>query len=97
MGSGTYEELCETAVELAYGTISQYPTAYDDWQARPDKHFDWWNAPRGALVFYDTSSDGHVAISLGNGSVISTSVNGAIGIAPIGFFQNPLGWADAPW
>ena len=97
MGSSAYEERCETAVEVAYGTISQYDTAYDNWLARPDKHADWWDAPRGALVFYDTSSAGHVAISLGDGNVISTSVDHRIGIAPVGFFQNPLGWADSPW
>ena len=97
MGSGAYEERCETAVENAFGTSSQFPTARADWDARPDKHTDWWNAPRGALVFYDTSSAGHVAISLGNGTVISTSINHRIGIAPVGFLQNPLGWARAPW
>ena len=97
MGSSAYEELCETAVENAFGTSGVYPTAHANWLARPDKHLDWQDAPRGALVFYDTSSDGHVAISLGNGEVISTSINGRIGIARIGFLQNPLGWAAAPW
>ena len=97
LGSGAYEGLCETTVELAYGTINRYDNARDDWLAQPDKHLDWWNAPRGALVFYDTTSDGHVALSLGNGDVISSSVSGRIGVAPIGFFQNPLGWAEEPW
>jgi hypothetical protein len=97
IGSGAYEGLCETAVELAYGTINQYPSARADWLARPDKHSDWWNAPRGALVFYDTSGNGHVAISIGNGEVVSTSINHRIEVAPVGFLQNPLGWASAPW
>ena len=97
IGSSAYEERCETAVENAYGTSGAYPTAYDNWLARPDKHLDWQDGPRGALVFYNTSSAGHVAISLGNGSVASTSVNGRIGIAPTGYFQNPLGWAAEPW
>jgi hypothetical protein len=97
MGSSAFEGLCETAVENAFGTSSQYPTARANWNARPDQHTDWWNAPRGALVFYDTSASGHVAISLGDGTVISTSINGRIGIAPVGFLQNPLGWARAPW
>ncbi len=96
MGSNAYEERCETAVELAYGTISRYRTAYDDWRSQP-QHGDFANAPRGALVFYDTSADGHVAISLGNGYVASTSVDHRIGIAPIRYFQNPLGWAYEPW
>jgi ribosomal protein L24E len=97
LGSSAYEERCESAVENAFGTTSQYMTARDDWLARPDQHLDWQNAPRGTLVFYSTSADGHVALSLGNGMVISTSVNHRIGIAPVAFFQNPLGWARAPW
>jgi hypothetical protein len=97
IGSSEYEGLCETTVELAYGTMQQYDTARANWNARPDKHLDWWNAPRGALVFYDTSSQGHVAISLGDGEIVSSSVNHRIGVAPVGFFQQPLGWAEAPW
>ena len=61
------------------------------------KHPDWQNAPRGALVFYDTSSAGHVAISLGDGRVVSTSVGDRIGIVATGYFQNPLGWTDSPF
>ena len=45
LGDTQYEELCETAVELAYGTIGRYDTARDDWLAQPDQHLDWWNAP----------------------------------------------------
>ena len=99
-GSGTYEGLCEEAVEIAYGTIRRYPTAYDDWLAQPDQHLDWRDAPRGALVFYKPAIDGvdgHVGISLGNGYVISTSVNHRIGVARIDSFPNPLGWAQEPW
>jgi hypothetical protein len=97
LGDTSYEGLCETTVELAYGTIEKYPTASADWRAQPNKHVDWWNAPRGALVFYNTSADGHVALSLGNGQVVSSSVNHHIDVAQVGFFQNPLGWAPAPW
>ena len=97
MGSTAFEGLCETAVENAFGTREVYATARADWDARPDQHADWQNAPRGSLVFYDTSSNGHVAISLGDGNVISTAANHRIGVVPIGYFQNPLGWARAPW
>ncbi len=41
--------------------------------------------------------DGHVAISLGNGFVISTSAGARIGVSRIDAFQNPLGWAEEPW
>ena len=99
-GSPAYEGLCEEAVEIAYGTIGRYPTAYGDWLAQPDRHGDWQNAPRGALVFYKPEVDGvdgHVAISLGNGYVVSTGVDHGIGVARIDAFANPLGWAPEPW
>ena len=100
LGSTAYEGLCEEAVELAYGTVNRYPTAYADWLAQGDKHSDWQAAPRGALVFYRPDvdgPDGHVAISLGNGFVISTSAGDRIGVSRIDAFQNPLGWAEEPW
>jgi ribosomal protein L24E len=97
LGQATYTGQCELAVENAYGTDSAYANAFSDWNAQPVRHPDWQNAPRGALVFYDTSADGHVAISLGDGRVVSTSVNGRIGIVATGYFQNPLGWAVSPF
>ena len=97
LGNTSYEGRCETTVELSYGTIEKYPTASADWRAQTNKHLDWWNAPRGALVFYNTSGAGHVALSLGNGQVVSSSVNHHIDVAQVGFFQNPLGWAPEPW
>jgi len=96
MGNTSYEGRCELAVENAFGTSGRYPTAIANWNARA-KQYPYTAAPRGALVFYNTSSAAHVAISLGNGQVVSTSVNGRIGIAGIGYFQNPLGWASSPW
>ena len=96
VGSTGYEHQCEKAVENAYGVTSQFGSAIQDWRAR-DQHQPYSAAPRGALVFYNTSANGHVAISLGDGRVVSTSVNGKIGIAPIGYFQRPLGWAPSPW
>jgi hypothetical protein len=96
MGSGHREGQCELAVEEAFGTRGRYATARANWIAR-QQQFPYGAAPRGGLVFYSTSSAGHVAVSLGNGQVVSTSVGGRIGIASIGHFQNPLGWARAPW
>lgn len=98
MGSTAYEEKCELAVENSFGTSGQYATAYSDWQHRA-QHPGSTAAPRGTLVFYKTSASGHVTISLGNGTVISTSAAGhKIGISPItGFFSPLLGWAPSPW
>jgi cell wall-associated NlpC family hydrolase len=95
-GSTAFEGKCELAVENAFGKSGQYPTAIANWNAR-SKRTPYNAAPRGALVFYNTSSSGHVAISLGDGRVVSTSAGGKIGIVPISYFQNPLGWADSPW
>jgi hypothetical protein len=97
-GSTAYEEKCELAVENSFGTSNQYATAYSDWQHRA-QHPNSAAAPRGTLVFYKTSADGHVAISLGNGTVISSSAAGhEIGISPItGWFSPLLGWAPSPW
>jgi cell wall-associated NlpC family hydrolase len=63
----------------------------------PDQHSDWRHAPRGAMVFYDTSSNGHVALSLGDGRVVSSSDHGHVGIVPVDRFRQPLGWAYAPY
>ncbi|MGW4637544.1 hypothetical protein ACWEN6_03400 [Sphaerisporangium sp. NPDC004334] len=95
-GRTDYEGKCELAVENAFGTSGRYATARANWNARAQQQ-PYTNAPRGSLVFYDTSSAGHVAISIGGGNVYSSSANGRIGIEPISYFQRPLGWAYAPW
>jgi hypothetical protein len=97
VGQSVYTGQCELAIENAFGTESVYATAASDWQAQPIKHLDWQNAPRGSAVFWNTGPSGHVAISLGDGLIASTSVDGHIGVVPIGYFQNPLGWVDSPF
>lgn len=96
IGSTTYENWCERAVENAFGTQGHYASAIDDWESQ-QQHADWRHAPRGAMVFYDTSSDGHVALSLGDGRVVSSSAHHRVGIVPVDYFQRPLGWAYAPY
>ena len=95
-GKTNYEGFCERAVENAFGTAHVYASAIANWRARSQQQ-PYTAAPRGSLVFYNTSSNGHVAVSLGNGTVISTSARGQIGSVNIGYFQRPLGWAWAPW
>lgn len=96
IGTTRYEGYCERAVENAFGTQGHYASAIQDWHSQ-DQHSDWRHAPRGAMVFYNTSSNGHVALSLGDGRVVSSSAHGRVGIVPIDHFQNPLGWAYAPY
>jgi hypothetical protein len=95
-GATNYEGLCELAVENAFGTSGRYTTAISNWNSR-DHNFPYLSAPRGTLVFYNTSSAGHVALSIGNGYVISSSAGGHIGVVPSSYFQNPLGWGHSPW
>jgi len=101
LGSTRYEGMCEKAVENAYGVTGRYASAIANWQdrqARSQSRTPYQSAPRGSLVFYNTPSRyKHVAISLGDGRVVSTSVKRRIGIAPIGYFQRPMGWAPSPW
>lgn len=97
VGSTNYENWCERAVENAYGTQGHYASAIEDWHSQPHQHSDWRHAPRGAMVFYNTSSDGHVALSLGDGRVVSSSAHHQVGVVPVDYFQKPLGWAPAPY
>jgi hypothetical protein len=96
IGTTRYEDYCERAVENAFGTQGHYGSAIQDWRSQ-DQHPDWRHAPRGALVFYDTSADGHVALSLGDGRVVSSSAHHRVGVVPVDYFQHPLGWAYAPY
>jgi hypothetical protein len=104
IGSTAYDSpqrLCEKAAENAFGRDLVYNTAADDWRAVGSPRNGVGTAPRGTLVFYQTSTAGHVALSLGNGQVISSSSKNsphAIGISPIsGWFAPGLGWANSLW
>lgn len=73
--------MCDQFVARMYGYDSSgYATAVKNWQATPQnlKHSGDWNAPAGALMFWagGNTGAGHVAISLGNGSIISTDATG---------------------
>lgn len=73
--------MCDNFVANMYGYGSSgYATAVKNWQSTPAtlKHAGDWNAPAGALMYWGGGSTGagHVAISLGNGSIISTDATG---------------------
>lgn len=97
--------MCDQFVARMYGFDSSgYATAVKNWQATPAnlKHPGDWNAPAGALMYWSGGSTGagHVAISLGNGSIISTDATGpgVVGQVPARLptdkWGHPyLGWA----
>lgn len=72
---------CDEFVAEIYGYGSSgYSTAVTNWQATPSglRHPGDWNAPAGALMYWSGGSTGagHVALSLGNGLIISTDATG---------------------
>lgn len=73
-------------------------TAYHAWQVSPYKHAGDTRPPQGALVYWGPrigGGAGHVAISLGNGDMVSThSKGGKPAVYRIGSLspENYLGW-----
>ncbi|MGQ0846802.1 MAG: CHAP domain-containing protein [Sporichthyaceae bacterium] len=73
-----WERKCLHFVARANGwSASGVRSAADYWAQAGDRHLDDANPPAGALVFWDTGKrDGHVALSVGNGTVVSTDIAG---------------------
>jgi uncharacterized protein YraI len=98
-GSSAYENLCLAFVAQSYGWGgSGWNTAEigGDWETSNGYLHTTGIPPRGALVWYHNSAgSGHVAISLGEGKVIGTSVAGAVGVA--GYLDHGMyrGWSVA--
>jgi hypothetical protein len=96
MGSTTWDGKCLTFVVAAYssgGEIDINPdgeaTPVDYWNHYPSAQHTDTNPPEGALVFWgatpygsitDNNPDGHVALSIGGGEVISSSERTYTGI-----------------
>lgn len=93
---------CLNFVAQAYGhRASGIRDAATFWATATDRHEGHPDPPAGALVFWDTGQpEGHVALSAGNGLVISNDIGGAgtIALTPIAQFATQwqagyLGWA----
>lgn len=68
---------CEGYMTRGYGNPGGYPTAISHWNAPGPRTAGMSVPPRGAIVFWRTSNPaGHVALSLGNGIIMSTDFNG---------------------
>lgn len=93
--------MCDNFVANMYGfSASGYNTATDNWKATPSslKHPGDMNAPAGALMYW-SGGDGHVAISLGNGSIVSTDIsgNGTVSTVPASAITQKWGKAYVGW
>ncbi|MFB9908627.1 NlpC/P60 family protein [Allokutzneria oryzae] len=96
VGKSQYHHYCELFVELAYGTSGRFASAksHYNWQ-KSNGRLKSGNAPAGALVFmYMNSTYGHVVVSLGNGTAVSTGQKSSK-IEILSTAGN-AGWADAP-
>ncbi|MBV1849281.1 hypothetical protein [Catellatospora tritici] len=96
-GSTAYENLCLAFTAQAYGWGgSGWNTAEigGDWESSHGYLHTSGIPPRGALVWYHNSAgSGHVAISLGEGKVIGTSVGGKVGVAGYTDHVSYRGWS----
>lgn len=104
--SSAYYRTCDHLVALAYGfSSSGSTTAYVHWTQIPAKykHAGATNVPAGGLAFFQSSSAGHVMISIGGGKFVSNDIhgNGSYTVTTIAeikskWGQKYLGWAQ-PW
>ncbi|HEX6682602.1 MAG TPA: hypothetical protein VF062_07380 [Candidatus Limnocylindrales bacterium] len=96
LGSTSWEGECLAFQRASFGYGSSgWATAEigGDWIA---SHGFMHNGvpPRGALVWYHNSSGtGHVVVSIGNGEIIGTSVNGKVGVAGYLYHSGYRGWS----
>ena len=94
-----WDGLCETAVEMAYGTLYKYGSAsadYLDQRSAGRLHTDR-NAPTGALVFFrGINTNGHVGLAAGDGQNYYTTDGGTIHLAPFSEGGLYYGWSYAP-
>jgi hypothetical protein len=113
IGSTTWDGYCLEFVQLAYQDggnvdIGSADTAVDYWNSHASlQHPGDLNPPDGALVFWGPNpytSDGHVALSIGGGTVISTAERDYTGVHEFtiaarngdGYASSYLGWMMPP-
>lgn len=102
---GNWRNDCANFVAQTYGWSSYgYTYAIDLWNRNPPalRHPGDRSPPPGALLFWNTSSMGHVALYLGGGMIATTDMPaGAVGVVPASQIEAQwhapyLGWA-APY
>ncbi|MGH3664439.1 MAG: hypothetical protein ACRDTQ_21610 [Micromonosporaceae bacterium] len=97
-GSTAYEGWCLKFQRLAYGwqNGAGWSTAEQggDWMVSHGRMHTTGVPPRGALVWYHNSAGtGHIVVSLGEGKIIGTSVNGHVGVAGYKYRTGYRGWS----
>lgn len=99
LGSTADEGWCMRFQAQAYGwSASGWATAEvgGDWETSHGYMHTSGIPPRGALVWYHNSSGtGHVVVSLGEGLIIGSSVDGKVGVADYDYRSGYRGWSPA--
>jgi uncharacterized protein YraI len=99
LGSTAEEGWCMRFQAQAYGwSASGWASAEvgGDWEQSHGYLHTTGVPPRGALVWYHNSSGtGHVVVSLGEGKIIGSSVNGRVGVAGYQYRTGYRGWSVA--
>jgi hypothetical protein len=93
--------MCDNFVANMYGfSSSGYATALANWNATPAnlKHPGDMQAPAGALMYWG-GGDGHVALSTGDGNIVSTDIggNGTVTTAPASAITSKWGKSYLGW
>jgi len=76
--NSNYYGMCDHIVGLAYGrSASGHYDAISHWKSTPSKYkHSGKGIPAGGLAFFSGGSHGHVAISVGDGKLISNDIHG---------------------
>ncbi len=97
LGSTAEEGWCMRFQAQAYGwSYSGFSSAEvgGDWMVDHGYMHTTGTPPRGALVWYHNSAGtGHVVVSLGEGKIIGSSVNGDVGVAGYLYRTGYRGWS----
>lgn len=92
-GSTAYEHYCERAARLSWARRTHHSSAIAHWRSSDGARHYKGTPPKGAFVFWNISSYGHVGVADGRGGFWSTSIQGHIGHrASVHYFSHYLGW-----
>ncbi|HWW95516.1 MAG TPA: transglycosylase SLT domain-containing protein [Vicinamibacteria bacterium] len=102
VGKSEDHNLCLVFVRTMFDVGPMYPTAASAWIGAQYKHVGDTNPPSGVPVWWSggSSGAGHVALSIGNGKIVSSDIaGGRVGLVPLAKIHdawglNYLGWSE---
>lgn len=89
--------VCDSYASGAHAPVRRWETAKQAAKALHATAHRSTDAPRGAWVFYDSTANGHVGISLGNGTMINDYGGAGVKIMRIKSAGHYIGWAVPPF